>query len=187
LPTSETGKRFNESADVLSRFGLGGLDGLYGSNARKQNADQRSTVTSEYLKQAAVGRNEPLSVGERNNNYGNIRATDEVWEGSNGSKDGFVVFDTPEAGFIALGKTLRTYRKKGFDTVEKILNRYAPPTENPTDAYIENVAKLVGNDAGEKLTEEDMVKVMEGIFTQETVGGRDIKMKDIIKGWKDSA
>ena len=153
----------------------------------KRDYAQKPSKVSSYLKKAVAGRNKPVSIGEEINNYGNIRATDDVWEGSNGTKGGFVSFKNPEDGFTAVGKILRTYAKNGFDTIEKIINRYAPPTENDTGEYISNVVKIVGKGEGEKLNDSDMAKVMQGIFIQETAGGRSIKMEDIIKGWKSSA
>jgi hypothetical protein len=44
-----------------------------------------------------------------------------------------------------MGRTLLTYeRKHGINTVEGIVNRWAPPVENDTDSYVEHVAQRVG-------------------------------------------
>ncbi len=38
----------------------------------------------------------------------------------------------------------RNYLKKGYNTIETILNRYAPPHENDTEKYINYVSNQVG-------------------------------------------
>lgn len=89
--------------------------------------------------------------GVRNNNPGNIDRTGVVWQGEDRSAAAmaqerrFCVFTTPEAGFRALAKTLLTYqRKHGLRTVKEIINRWAPPVENNTAAYVHRVAEEVG-------------------------------------------
>lgn len=89
--------------------------------------------------------------GVRNNNPGNIDRTKAVWQGEDRSAEAlrreprFCVFETPQAGFRALAKTLLTYQNKhGLRTVREIINRWAPPVENNTEAYITQVAREVG-------------------------------------------
>lgn len=89
--------------------------------------------------------------GVRNNNPGNIDRTSTPWQGEDRSAAAiarearFCVFLTPQAGFRALGKTLLTYqRKHGLRTVKEIINRWAPPVENNTTAYVQQVANAVG-------------------------------------------
>lgn len=88
--------------------------------------------------------------GVRNNNPGNIDRTKTPWQGEDRSEAArqrehrFCVFLTPEAGFRALAKTLLTYRTKhGLRTVQDIINRWAPPNENVTSAYVREVAKAL--------------------------------------------
>lgn len=82
--------------------------------------------------------------GVANNNPGNLRASGERWQGQTGSDGQFVTFDTPEAGIRALARTLLTYQQHGINTVEGIVNRWAPPTENDTAAYVRTVAGAIG-------------------------------------------
>lgn len=90
--------------------------------------------------------------GVRNNNPGNIdfnKAND--WQGQLGLElkigagtPRFARFDTPENGIRALGKLLLTYqRKHGLKTVEQIISRWAPSTENNTRSYADAVAKAM--------------------------------------------
>lgn len=86
--------------------------------------------------------------GLRNNNPGNIRIGSSQWRGKIAAQyntDGaFEQFDTPENGIRALDKLLTNYRAAGHDTIELMVSRYAPGTENDTEAYINAVAKNTG-------------------------------------------
>lgn len=93
----------------------------------------------------------PEPRGVRSNNPGNIDRTKTVWQGEDRSAEAlrreprFCVFETPQAGFRALAKTLLTYQNKhGLRTVRDMINRWAPPVENNTEAYIAQVAREVG-------------------------------------------
>lgn len=76
------------------------------------------------------------------NNPGNIRFIEGViWNGQTGSDErGFVQFDTMQNGIRALCKTLLAYEDKhDLHCIEDIINRWAPPSENNTQAYIDDV------------------------------------------------
>ena len=87
--------------------------------------------------------------GIRNNNPLNIRRSKDQWEGmaTTQTDKAFVQFQTMAYGYRAAWRTLHTYykklreRKKSF-TVENILHRWAPPTENDTARYIRTVLSL---------------------------------------------
>lgn len=85
--------------------------------------------------------------GIRNNNPGNIRLSATLWQGQQQPPQqdlDFVEFTTPLYGLRALMKTLLTYYLKfNLDTVRSMINRYAPPHENATDAYIYDVARVL--------------------------------------------
>lgn len=79
--------------------------------------------------------------GLRNNNPGNIRKG-ENWQGLAAQQldPEFCTFETMAWGIRALVVLLRTYRfKYGLTTVKGIVNRWAPPTENDTGAYVNAV------------------------------------------------
>lgn len=84
--------------------------------------------------------------GERNNNPGNIRKDPTVWKGEVPSADAsFEAFDNAEDGIRALAKILIVYqRKHGLKTVRQIINRWAPPVENNTSAYVDAVCAEMG-------------------------------------------
>jgi len=83
-----------------------------------------------------------LTRGERNNNPGNIVKSDIFWRGEIAGNDKrFESFASPDEGIRALAVILQNYQKKyGLNTVRGLINRYAPPVENDTGAYVNAVA-----------------------------------------------
>ncbi len=104
--------------------------------------------------------NDILPRGIRNNNPGNIRLSSAKWQGQKKFQmdTGFVEFDEPVFGLRALMRLLLNYYyRHGLDTVESIINRYAPPHENATDGYINHVCRIlhVGRRQKIALSEKD--------------------------------
>lgn len=87
-----------------------------------------------------------LSRGYRNNNPGNIVLTPgSMWQGEIvGTDKRFKTFSSMEYGYRAIFVTLNSYINKGYNTIEKIINRYAPPHENETTSYAATVSRLTG-------------------------------------------
>lgn len=91
--------------------------------------------------------------GERNNNPGNIRHGSR-WQGLSAQQTdpSFCQFVSPEYGIRAIYKLLQTYQKKyELNTVESIIDRYAPPNENNTAGYINRAARDIGVSANEPI------------------------------------
>jgi hypothetical protein len=85
-------------------------------------------------------------IGIRNNNPGNIRPVAAYkWQGEIGANGGFCVFDTMENGIRALCKNLIAYytRSPKIDTVREAISRWAPASENDTEAYVDHVATML--------------------------------------------
>ena len=86
---------------------------------------------------------EKLPRGIRNKNPGNIKLGTD-WDGlaAEQSDPTFCTFSEAVMGIRALMRILLTYRfthdKKNIDS---IIRRWAPPSENDTEAYIKFVAK----------------------------------------------
>ena len=78
----------------------------------------------------------PGQGGVNPNNFGNIRPV--------GASTGFQQFDTPEAGLKAIDDNLKAYGAKGINTIAGVINRWAPPSENNTQAYVAAVAQRLG-------------------------------------------
>ncbi|WP_179266645.1 hypothetical protein [Bordetella genomosp. 4] len=93
--------------------------------------------------------------GIRNANPGNIELRDP-WQGlapQNQQTDGrFAVFTKPVWGIRAIARTLITYQDKyHVNSVRQAISRWAPPSENNTQAYINQVANLVDASPDAKL------------------------------------
>ena len=90
-----------------------------------------------------------LPRGIRNNNPLNIRRTaKDQWKGLRAQQTdaSFCQFENLEYGWRAAFYLLtRTYyHKYRLFTIRAIINRWAPPNENLTATYIENVCRLTG-------------------------------------------
>ncbi len=98
-----------------------------------------------------------LHRNERNNNPGNIRAG--AFANSLGAigKDeaGFAVFPDMKTGFAASRSLLASYGKKGFNTVNSIIGRWAPSNENDTGKYSSFISKYMGVSGNSKLNMND--------------------------------
>jgi len=69
--------------------------------------------------------------------------------GYTGASGGFATFDTPQAGIAAQENLLRgSYVNKGFNTIDKIINRYAPQGPENSAASVSNYKKYVAQKAG---------------------------------------
>lgn len=78
------------------------------------------------------------SLGKRNNNPFNIRYNNlNKWQGLTGQNKGFCVFSSMEFGLRAGIILLKNYvQKEKLHTLEDIIGRFAPASENNTRGYI---------------------------------------------------
>jgi len=94
--------------------------------------------------------------GLRNNNPLNIRHNADVFQGEiKGTDKSFKTFSSMPYGYRAAFVTLGTYLSRGWNTIEKIITHWAPPTENNTQAYIAKVEKWSGVPRNKILTAVD--------------------------------
>lgn len=112
---------------------------------------------------ATGGSGTPRNV--RNNNPGNIvdSAFARSQPGYKGTDGRFAIFDSPQAGKAAQGALLGSYIDRGFNTVRKIINRWAPPSENDTGAYVANVAKALNVNPDDTLSKGSIPKLQAAI------------------------
>ena len=89
-----------------------------------------------------------LPRGIRNNNPLNIRRSKDQWQGLRAQQTdaSFCQFESLEYGWRAAFYLLtRTYyHKYRLYTIRMIINKWAPPNENLTETYIQNVSRLTG-------------------------------------------
>ena len=84
--------------------------------------------------------------GYRHNNPLNIRRTETRWQGQvDGDDKDFCTFASPVYGWrAALIILMRTYRERGWNTIQEIIAHWAPDNENDTAAYTRNMVRLTG-------------------------------------------
>ena len=123
-----------------------------------------------------------LTVGQRNNNFGNLRSNDP-FVGKIGS-NGYDIYDTPENGLRALARTLHTYgTKRGIKSISDLVDRYAPAGDNST-ASRANYKQLLANSLGVGVDDEidiaaQRLPLMRGIIQFEN--GRQLASDDMIE------
>jgi hypothetical protein len=102
----------------------------------------RMSKEQDASKPAGAGPSKKVARGIRNNNPGNIRLGIN-WLGAvvPGKDVSFVEFRTMPYGVRALYIDLINKHKSGLRTIRDIIYRYAPPSENLTDAYVAAVAQ----------------------------------------------
>lgn len=112
-----------------------------------------------------------LPRGIRNNNPGNLKISSSAWVGKvpvSENTDGvFEQFHYYAYGVRAMIKLIKNYIKAGYNTIDEILYRYAPPGDNNnTELYIQYVDSQarIGRDtvinAGDKGMLSDVIIAM---------------------------
>lgn len=125
--------------------------------------------------------------GLRNNNPGNIRINDDLFQGEiRPSKDkSFKQFTTMAYGYRAMFKILSNYYKNyKLDTIRKVISRWAPPKENHTEAYVKAVSDYAGIPSDDPINindREQMIRIVAGMSKVEN--GVEANMPDVITGW----
>lgn len=106
------------------------------------------------------------SRGLRNCNPGNIRHSKVRYRGekSVSTDSAFKQFESLEAGYRAMFVLLHTYKVRGYGaTIAEMIARYAPPSENNTEAYISRVvssSKVGRDEVLDTLNPEQMVPIV---------------------------
>jgi hypothetical protein len=88
--------------------------------------------------------------GLRNNNPGNVRAAKGMkWMHQTGEDEaGFCTFDDPVWGIRVIAMIWQNYQYyHGFTCLRQYVSRWAPPSENKTDAYLAYMATELGVDS----------------------------------------
>lgn len=118
------------------------------------------TVVAKPIKKA-------LTRGYANKNPGNIRLTPDMWKGEvKGTDKSFKTFKSMDWGYRAVFVLLRTYIKSGKNTIEKIIQTYAPSNENNTLSYIQTVvytSKIPKNQVLSFDRPDEIKKIVAGI------------------------
>ena len=128
-----------------------------------------------------------MTRGYRNNNPLNIRHNGDLFRGEvRPSKDReFKQFESMEYGYRAAFRMLRTYQTKhGCRVLADFIDRWAPPTENDTHAYLKAVCrrtKLADVSAVDTLAETQMRSIVAAMSFVEN--GVDADEEQVRVGW----
>ncbi|MFY3647720.1 phage tail tape measure protein [Achromobacter xylosoxidans] len=132
----------NEAAD-LAAFGADLLNGELPSTAVKRLMERRKARRESSGGEYSSTPGDPRGI--RNNNPGNL-----VYVGQTGaSKEAngrFATFASAQEGLNALAAQLRRYGQRGLNSIQSIVNTYAPASENNTGAYANYLAQKMGID-----------------------------------------
>ena len=86
-------------------------------------------------------------IGQRINNPFNIRQYNQGFVGETGTEDGFISFEDPMYGVRAADRVLTTYgRDRDIGSIRGLVSRFAPPSENETQSYIDYISGQLGID-----------------------------------------
>ena len=126
--------------------------------------------------------------GYLNNNPGNMDRGEQPWNGEirdmplcqndiqrmELTHGRFCVFESAVMGIRAMAKNLLAYHDRlGCDTVREYIERWAPPNENNTEAYVTHVASRLACSPDEPIEIRDpkvMAAVIDGIIRVECAG-----------------
>ena len=123
--------------------------------------------------------------GVRNNNPGNIKIANNDWKGkipvSQNTDGTFEQFESMPYGVRALRVLLTNYVNQGHNTIEKIIKKYAPSSENHTQNYINYVASRTGISSGMPVYSFNVPEILKAIIEFEN-GKNRVSLDDINKG-----
>lgn len=127
-----------------------------------------------------------LPRGVRNNNPGNLNYAGQAGATKESGENGrFAVFESMRDGISALYKQIQLYFSRGVNTIESVVNKYAPADDNNNvQAYIKQLVGATGKQADEKLSGEDtetVFKLIRGIINHENGKGY-VSDQDILSG-----
>ncbi|EPZ6666955.1 transglycosylase [Escherichia coli] len=188
-----------KTVDAIHSLGeqlQGGRDGEDGvgehgyTSPSEFNAPTSNTIAADLN----IGGSNAKNRNYRNNNLGNLVFANQegaTLEAPNAKgEQRFARFNTPEEGIRALANQVSSYYNgtsaaagyQKLQTVSSIISKWAPPKENNTNQYIDNVSKYLGVSPNEKIdvsNPEVMTQLVRAIATKE--GGNPAVNNEFIK------
>ena len=126
-------------------------------SSKTEPTETSSKTANQYLYELgeAIARYEGFykdgSLAQRNNNPGNLRYVSWSTRKSGLDSSNFAIYPTAEDGLYDLYDLLMAKAEAGY-TLEELMNIYAPPVENNTNAYVAFVADELGVSPNTKLS-----------------------------------
>lgn len=129
-----------------------------------------------------------MSRGLRNNNPGNIRLSKTKWNGERvpSTDAAFKQFVSMAWGYRAMLKLLQNYKTLyGCGTLRAMIARWAPPSENDTDAYLRTVCRETGIHADSEIdVQNEYVMCQIAAAMSFVENGVKANMDDVAAGWE---
>ena len=129
-----------------------------------------------------------MSRGLRNLNPGNIRLGSFLYRGerARSSDSAFRQFEAIEWGYRAMFVLLHTYAVKHHcRSLRDFIARYAPPSENNTEAYLRRVVVATHIEPDEVISTTDGATMTAVVAAMSEVeNGVEAKMSDVCRGWE---
>lgn len=178
-----------ERADSIMRGEQGGAVPVAGM---KKNSPENPPAGSGRNSQIPERTGLPLPSGntraERNNNPGNLEFRGQPGAEREEGEGRFAKFQSASDGVAALVRQLQRYGSRGLDSIKKIVEKYAPASENDTQAYIAALTKRLGVSENQILdlnNADTLSGLVKGISKHES--GRDfLSEEDILTGLKSA-
>jgi hypothetical protein len=135
-----------KQADFWKKLGLSGREMEYNEATGKwqpvkkqggASGGRTGGASGDWLPDSGPAAQAPRGI--RNNNPGNLRR----W-GDNPINGGYAVFRSPAEGIAAMVKQLQLYGGRGINTLDSIIGKWAPASENDTRSYVNDVSKQTG-------------------------------------------
>ena len=112
-----------------------------------------------------------MSLGETNNNPGNIDYDGTPWLGLTGQNGRFCTFSDPVYGIRAIKHVLKAYvSKHNLFTLKEWVDRWAPPNENNTTSYEQDMTTRTNVPLDKDLrniTPQDLQAIVKGFIIHE--------------------
>lgn len=158
-----------------------------GKKYGEQEAEGQATPSAPAAPSTPAAGGKQLPRGIRNNNPGNLNFAGQAGATKEGGPNGrFAVFGSMQEGVAALVKQIGLYVKRGRNTIRKILEIYAPSSENNTGAYIAAVSKALGigpDDPLDNANESQVTGLVRAIVNHENGKGH-VSDQQIAEGYK---
>lgn len=137
------------------------------------NADGTITIQEDVGKSFSPAGNASASVqipttsrlSYVNNNPGNLRYAGQP--GAVQGEGGFAKFPSPQAGYEALKRQIKLDASRGL-TLERFIGKFAPPTENNTTQYIQQVSKRLNVSPKAPIAQIDLHNLASAIALKES-------------------
>ncbi|MGR5077930.1 virion protein [Photobacterium swingsii] len=147
---------------------------------------QQATTTKPTPRPILPNNDKLAPRGIRNNNPLNIEySSRNNWRGQVGTDGRFAIYEDDKWGFRAATRILRSYRKRGVNTIQSIIHTFAPAHENNSDHYANVVSQITGIDKYAKVDARNDVtaaKLLQAMAKMEV--GHLYPMHEVMEGVK---